>query len=133
MHQAATQRPLPGEVDVWAYDLLELGGRLECTNARTFLYYAASTQTYGIWVEDYHTQRQQVNLRVYGPVADTGGRLYVHYHLTKSELATLAPEEIELMRKVLKDKIKKRDDQFPKESRCIARVALSTLSLPYIK
>jgi hypothetical protein len=140
VHQEIALKPLPGERDLWSYDLLEVGGQLQCTSIRTFLYYLASRQTQAVRVVAYQAQTRFAHLECYGPICDEGGPLWVEIMMSTSaksrgadnNIATLSLEEFNTLRKELREHIKMDHPEFPKKGICEARRLFGALGIPYV-
>ncbi len=75
-----------GNVDLWSFDLLEVGRPLPCTNVRTFLHYLCSGGTRVASISAYSDPSGAVKVVLWGPRADDGKFLSISYRLTQEEI-----------------------------------------------
>ena len=75
-----------GSVDLWSFDLLEVGRPLPCTNVRTFLHYLCSGGTRVVSISTYSDPSGVVKVVLWGPLADDGEFLSISYQLTREEI-----------------------------------------------
>ena len=75
-----------GSVDLWSFDLLEVGRPLPCGNVRTFLHYLCSGGTRVASIGTYSDPSGALKVVLWGPRADDGQFLSVPYRLTREEI-----------------------------------------------
>lgn len=93
--------PLPGKVDLWQLDPGIVGGEVFTKKSKTLLYYICSPSTAYITSEDNDKSGGSALLKVIGPIADDGARIYVRFRLSRVHLALWSEEERELLAKKL--------------------------------
>lgn len=98
--------PQPGSVDLWSLHTGIDGGHLSCSKPRTLLYYATSPGTAYISAGALREKQGKVEIKVVGPVADDGARLFVTFALTRKYLLMWTEDEKNLFSAVLKEHMK---------------------------
>lgn len=98
--------PQPGYVDLWSLDPILCGGQLSCSKPRTLLYYATSPGTAYISAGALSQGKSEVEIKVVGPVADDGARLFVTFTLTRKHILMWTEEEKNLFAAVLLEHMK---------------------------
>lgn len=141
MHQAIERvAPAPGQHDLWELDLLEYGGELPCNNVRTFLYYLASPTTRVAKVTKFYVPRRSADIRVYGPVCDYDGPLYIEMYITaaqhsatdnKKNILTLTADERHVMFAKFKKHVKTEHPDFDKPGLITAKRLYEILGYPW--
>jgi hypothetical protein len=135
----AETRPPPGAIDVWDFDLQDVGGEIPISHVRTLLYYLASASTKVVHSCELDSTRRQARVRVYGPVCEDGTPVYVELKVTASakaalsdgNLGRLAPDEILLLRDEIEEHAVREHPLFPKgTSHGGAKRLLQVLGLP---
>ena len=87
LHQRVEGDPKAyGSVDLWSFDLLEVGRPLSCGNVRTFLHYLCSGGTRVASIATYSDASGALKVVLRGPRADDGQFLSVPYRLTREEI-----------------------------------------------
>lgn len=118
---------VPGAEDLWSYDLLECGGRVHITRARTLLYYMASAGTKAIYCHSVAESLKQLCMRVYGPVCEDGVALYVELTVSSgsggrraqmNHLDRLSDAEFTLFGQLCERYVVKNHELFPHAAQC---------------
>jgi hypothetical protein len=87
LHQIVEGDPKAyGSVDLWSFDLVEVGRPLPCGNVRTFLHYLCSGGTRVVSIGTYSDPSGAVKVVLWGPRAEDGQFLSVPYLLRREEI-----------------------------------------------
>lgn len=129
--------PQAGEVDLWSWDLLDVGGQIRITRVRTLLYYMASAGTKAIFCHSVAESLKQLCMRVYGPVCEDGVPLYVELtvsngsgrRLFDNHLDRLSSAEFALFGELCERHVLKNHELFPRAAQCDVRCVKRCLAL----
>lgn len=138
MHQQVTSIPPAGSLDVWDFDLLEVGGQMQCSHIRTFLFFLASPRTECAGVFSVNDAENYAKLRIYGPICEDGYPVFVEMHISASakmslkdnNLGRLAHEEIQLLINKLTEHVKERHPLFQNKTTYGLKRLFTILQLP---
>lgn len=101
------------------------------------MFYLLSEGTYGAMCESKTALGRCATLRVYGPVCDEEGRLYISRTLTPTGLTSksrrhgLTPDEIQFLLAGLKEHVRIVDKDFPQKGSASAKQVCAILALPW--
>jgi hypothetical protein len=124
-----------GSVDLWSFDLLEVGSPLPCGNVRTFLHYLCSGGTRVASISTYSDPTAAVKVVLWGPRADDGEFLSISYQLTREEIhgdGTLYEGLEEWEKRLLVERIKDINPSGHNRRWLAVKAFVGVLDLPHV-
>ncbi len=136
LHQIVEGDPKAyGSVDLWSFDLLEVGRPLPCGNVRTFLHYLCSGGTRVASIGTYSDPSDALKVVLWGPRADDGQFLSISYQLTWEEIhgdGALHQDLEEWEKRLLVERIKDINPSGHNRRRLAIKALVGVLDLPYV-